>query len=263
MKHIALSLISLLIAINAMAQSTPTTPPSTDGNNKHFYSDIEGYGRVGYSIGGNAPLPMPATIRSLNSYKLQPNVSFGIDAFKPIHGKWGAMVGIHFENKGMHIDADVKNYHMEIVKGGEKLSGVFTGKNNSTATQWMFTAPIQAVCCLRPNLKLKLGPYFSYLTQGKFEGYAYDGYLRVNDPTGERIDMGHDEGERGDYEFNDDMRKFQMGIDLGVDWYFSRRVGVYADLQWGLTGTFKSSFNTIEQTLYPIYGTIGLTYKIR
>ncbi|MBR1934991.1 MAG: PorT family protein [Muribaculaceae bacterium] len=255
MKRVIASIFSLIVTISAFSQNEET--------NKSFYQDIEGYGRVGYNIGGNAPLPMPATIRSLNSYTLQPNVSFGVDAYKPITARWGAMVGIHFENKGMHIDADVKNYHMEIVKGNAKLSGVFTGKNNSRTTQWMFTVPLQAVYCIRPNLKLKLGPYVSYLTQRKFEGYAYDGYLRVNDPTGERIDLGHDDGERGDYEFNGDMRKFQMGLDLGIDWLFARRVGMYADLQWGLTGTFRGDFKTIEQTLYPIYGTIGIMYKIR
>ena len=54
-----------------------------------------------------------------------------------------------------------------------------------------------------------------------------------------------------------------MGLDLGIDWLFARRVGMYADLQWGLTGTFRGDFKTIEQTLYPIYGTIGIMYKIR
>ena len=109
MKRVIASIFSLIVTISAFSQNEET--------NKSFYQDIEGYGRVGYNIGCNAPLPMPATIRSLNSYTLQPNVSFGVDAYKPITARWGAMVGIHFENKGMHIDADVKNYHMEIVKG--------------------------------------------------------------------------------------------------------------------------------------------------
>ena len=36
-----------------------------------------------------------------------------------------------------------------------------------------------------------------------------------------------------------------------------------ADLNWGLSGFFKSSFKTLDQTLYPIYGTIGIAYKIK
>ena len=262
MKHI---IISALIALFAVTTAVAQDDIEIDRSNVKtpFFRDVESYGRLGYNIGGNAPLPMPATIRSLNKFSLQPNLSVGVDVIKPVAKRWGVLVGLHFENKGMHIDADVKNYHMEIVKDGERLEGVFTGKNNTKATEWMFTLPVQGVFNIKPNVRLKFGPYFSYLTQRKFEGYAYNGYLRVDDPTGAKIELGDTEDTRGDYDFNGDMRRFQMGLDLGVDWYFARRLGVYADLAWGLSGTFPGSFKTLEQTLYPIYGTIGLTYKIR
>lgn len=84
--------------------------------------------RLGYSFGGTAPIGMPATIRSLNKYTLQPNYSLGFDVQKELKGPWGLQVGIHLENKGMEIDASVMNYHMAIVRGGESLEGYFTGK---------------------------------------------------------------------------------------------------------------------------------------
>ena len=80
--------------------------------------------RMGYNIGGTAPVGMPATIRSLNSYDLQPNVTIGLDVWKDLWGQWGMMTGIRLENKGMKIDATVKNYHMEMVQGGERLEGM-------------------------------------------------------------------------------------------------------------------------------------------
>jgi hypothetical protein len=40
-------------------------------------------------------------------------------------------------------------------------------------------------------------------------------------------------------------------------------LGFSFDLSWGLTGIHKSDFKTVEQTLYPIYGTIAVTYKLR
>lgn len=251
MKKLLIILFTVVLAAGADAQI------------KDFFKDVEGHGRIGYSIGGNAPIPMPSTIRSLNKYTLQPNLSVGLDACKPVKGRLGIAIGARFENKGMHIDADVKNYHMEIIKGGDKLTGVFTGKNNTKVTAWMFTFPIQCTYNIKPNLRLKLGPYISLLTLKKFEGFAYDGYLRVDNPTGEKVLLGSEEGSRGDYDFNKEMSRSQLGIDLGIDWYFTRRVGVYADLAWGLTGTFPHSFKTLEQTLHPIYGTIGVTYKIR
>ena len=219
-------------------------------------------GRVGYNIGGTAPMGMPATIRALNRFSLTPNITFGLGAYKPIYGRWGAKVGITFENKGMDMDARVKNYHMEIVKGGEVLAGMFTGNVVTRVTQWMFTVPLQVTCDVG-KVRLRCGPYFSYLTGRTFDGWAYDGHLRVDDPTGAKVMLGHDEGERGEYDFSDSMRRLQIGMGIGADWYFMRKFGVWADLNMGFHGVHKSDFRTIEQTLYPIYGAVGITYKIR
>lgn len=46
-------------------------------------------------------------------------------------------------------------------------------------------------------------------------------------------------------------------------WYFHKQWGAFADVSWGFTGIFRKHFDTIEQTLYPIYGTIGVSYKIK
>lgn len=44
----------------------------------------------------------------MNSYSLRPNFTLGVDAFHPFNDKWGIMFGLHFENKGMKVDATVK-----------------------------------------------------------------------------------------------------------------------------------------------------------
>jgi hypothetical protein len=67
---------------------------------------------------------------------------------------------------------------------------------------------------------------------------------------------------RGDFDFDKDMRHMQWGIDAGVDWRFSRRWGVFAELTYGLSGLFKSDFHSV-QTLRPLYGTLGIVYRIR
>ena len=84
-------------------------------------------------------------------------------------------------------------------------------------------------------------------------------YGPVTSRNGEKISIAYLDGE----DFSDDMRKCHVGIALGADYRIGKRIGVYADITWGLNGAFKSSFKTIEQTLYPIYGTIGLTYKLK
>lgn len=219
--------------------------------------------RLGYNLGGTAPIGMPATIRGMNSYDPGWNLSYGFDVQKDIKGAWGVMTGIHLENKGMEVDARVKNYHMTMTQGGEVLTGYFTGNNVVKVEEWLLTVPVLATFKAGNNVKLKLGPYISYVMSRKFEGYAYNGYLREGDPTGPRITLGYTEEQRGNYNFSEDMRRLQFGIDVGADWYFSNRWGAYADLSWGLTGIHKSDFKTIEQTLYPIFGTVGLTYKLK
>ncbi|MBP5561144.1 MAG: PorT family protein [Muribaculaceae bacterium] len=248
MKRIYILMAMVVMALTAMAQTT-------------LLDDMKFYWRLGYGIGGNAPLPMPATIRSLNKFSLQPNMSIGVDANRQIGDHWGILAGIRFENKGMHIDADVKNYHMEIKQGGETLAGYFRGKVDTQITQWMFTVPLQAT--FRVNkVNIKAGPYVSILTAKNFSGYAYDGYLRVDDYTGPKVNLGTEKNERGDYDFSNDMRDLQWGVDVGADWQFSNHFGLYADLQWGVSGTFKKQFTTIEQTLRPIYGIVGISYRI-
>ena len=112
-------------------------------------------------------------------------------------------------------------------------------------------------------MRLKFGPYFSYALNNEFTGYAYDGYLREGDPTGQKVELGHNEGERGDYDFSSDMRHWHFGFDFGADWYFSQRFGAYADVQWGMSGVFRKDFKTIEQTMYPVYATLGVLYKLK
>ena len=112
--------------------------------------------RVAYNIGGTAPIGLPATIRTLHSYTLQPNFSLGIDAYHPLSGKWGFVGGLHFENKGMKIDAGVKNYYMRIVRGGDELKGIFTGNVVTKVDMSLITVPLQATydICDKPPFQV-------------------------------------------------------------------------------------------------------------
>ena len=166
-----------------------------------IFGDLRYMVRLGYSLGGTAPVGMPATIRSLDKYTPTNNTLLGLDAYKPLTEKWGLQAGFHYQNKGMKTDAKVKGYSMEMRRGDES-----------------------------PNLRLKFGPYFSYVLSNNFSGYAYDGYLRVGDPTGDKVELGHVEGERGDYDFTEDLRHWQFGLALGADWFFSNHFGAYAGL---------------------------------
>lgn len=218
--------------------------------------------RAGLSLGGTMPMGMPASIRSLETYKIKFFPQIGIDAEYHLDTHWGIMAGLRLESKGMEIEAKVKNYHTCVVRGGEELEGQFTGRNHTEEQQLLLTVPVSASYNIG-NVRLMAGPYLAFALYRQFEGYASDGYLRVGDPTGAKVDLGTTPTERGSYDFCNKMRRLQYGVNVGADWFVSSKWGVYGNLSWGLCGIHKSSFHSIEQTLYPIYGTLGVTYRIK
>lgn len=218
--------------------------------------------RAGYSIGGTAPMGIPATIRSVESFKLTPNFMLGIDAMYPLTEKLGLQAALHYDIKDMDSEVTTKGYHMKVNMDDDELEGVYTGHVRQKVRQRMLTIPLQLTYELSRQVQLKGGPYLSFLLSKEFSGYAFDGYLRKDNPTGAKVVMGDREGEWATYDFSDDMRSLQFGLTVGVDWTLCRQLGLSADLSWGLTGIHRSDFKTVEQTLYPIYGTIGLFYRI-
>lgn len=251
MKKIRLTAIicTLLLSVSASAEG--------------LFDDVELKARVGYSIGGTAPLSMPATIRSIEAFHLTPNFLAGVDASSTPGSNWGWQVGLFIENKGMDGEVKTKAYRMKVHMDESEMEGYYTGRVRQKVTEWMFTLPVQATYLLSEQVKLKAGPYVSLLFNKDFSGYASDGYLRKDDPTGPKVVMGSKEGEWATYDFSDDMRPLQAGIAAGLEWQMQQRLGLSFDLSWGLTGIHKSDFKTVEQTLYPIYGTIALTYRLK
>lgn len=248
MKKIVFTILIALVAMQASAFE--------------LFDNMTYYLRFGYGIGGTAPMSMPATIRSMDSFKLTPNFSLGLDVHRGITEHWGLSSGLYIENKGMDVASTVKNYSMAFEQGGQRLEGNFTGGVSINVEQWMLTLPLLATYSFNEQWSVHAGPYFSYVRSHKFTGEAYDGYIRIGDPTGAKVEVGSDDSSRGTYDFSDNMRSWQFGMMIGADWHFYKQWGAFVDLTWGASQIFKANFDTIEQQLYPIYGTIGITYKL-
>lgn len=245
-------IIPLLIAIALLAPRSASAQASP----------LQLKARIAYSIGATAPIGIPATIRSIESFTLQPNFSAGVSAGWPLSDRLGLQAALLYEIKDMDGEVTTKGYHMKVRMDNDELEGLYTGHVRQIVRQRMLTIPLQLTCTIGPKVLLKAGPYLSVLLAKDFYGYAFDGYLRKDDPTGLKVVMGDKEGEWATYDFGDDMRSCQVGAAVGADWAVGRRLGLSADLTWGLTGIHRSNFKTVEQTLYPIYGTIGLFYRI-
>lgn len=218
--------------------------------------------RIGYNFGGTSPLSLPASIRSIDAFRPTFSPCIGAEMTIPVvRGQWSVVGGIRLENNGLDAEVTVRGYRMAMVKGNSQISGLFWGHVSQEVSQWMLTVPVSFQLSIS-DFRFRLGPYVSLLVSKEFSGIASDGYLRQGDPTGPKIEIGNKEGEWATYDFSDDMRSLQWGVGIGVDWQMSSRLGLSADLHWGLSCIFQSDFKTVEQTLYPIYGSVGVFWRI-
>ncbi|GFZ39786.1 porin family protein [Bacteroides nordii] len=250
-KKITFILLCLIVATVAQAQ---------EDRNKNILKSLtiglEYRLKAGFNIGGTSPIPLPVEIRKINSYK--PTTAFSIegDVVKTFDNKWGVSAGIRLETKGMETDATVKNYHMKMIASdGGEMEGQWTGGVTTTVKQSLLTVPVLAIYKVSKRWELELGPWFSYVLSGEFFGEAYDGYLRDGDPTGEKANV-----SSATYNFNDDLRRFQCGMQLGAQWRAFSHLNVTANLTWGVVPIFKKDFDTVTFNMFPIYGNIGFGY---
>ena len=218
--------------------------------------------RLGYTVGGTIPTHIGKEIRGINSFNPGLNFALSAEATLPLKGRWSLHSGLRLELGSMDVDSRVKNYDIEVVRGDESLNGIFIGNVRIKTTQRRLSLPLQAQYDFSPEFSLRGGLFMGWLFSRKFWGWAYDGYLREGSPVGPKILMGTEPGDRGDFDFGSNMRHMQWGIDVGADWMFHNRWGMYAELTYGLSGLFKSDFHSV-QTLRPMYGSLGIIYHIR
>lgn len=217
--------------------------------------------RMGYNLGGTSPLPLPEEIRSLDSYKPGLPLSFEANFIKRFdeENKWGLLFGVKVETKAMETKATVKNYGMEIFgDNGERVAGRWTGGVQTNVENYYLTFPVLGTYKVHPRTNIKAGVFLSYVMRSKFDGYVYEGYLRNGNPTGEKVEFSN--GRTASYDFSGNLRKFQWGAQVGVDWKAFKHLKLYADLTWGLNDIFSNDFNTITFSMYPIYLNLGVGY---
>lgn len=235
-----------------------------DRNHGIIWSSLQGLEysvKAGFNIGGTSPVPLPEEIREITGYKpticlaIEGDITKWFDEGK----KWGMVLGLRLEDKGMQANARVKNYSMEIIgDGGERLKGNWTGGVKTKVKNSYFSVPVLAAYRVSPRVKLSAGPYMSFRTSGDFSGHVYDGYLREGNPTGTKVEF--KDNKIATYDFSKDLRNFQWGVQAGVEWRAFKHLNVNADLEWGVNDIFKSDFQTITFAMYPIYLNVGFGY---
>lgn len=212
---------------------------------------------AGFNVGGTSPLPLPSEIRAIDSYN--PTMCLSIEGAvqkRFDNSRWGALVGLRLETRGMKTDATVKNYHMEMTAhDGGYMEGAWTGHVKTKVRNTYLTVPILATYAINDRWQVSAGPYLSWMYDGEFSGSAYDGYIRHHDPTGERAEV-----SEATYDFSDDLRHFQWGAQIGGEFKAYKHLSVNVNLLWGFNSIFPSDFESVTFDMYPIYANIGFSY---
>ncbi len=251
-------------------QNTPVEPSEraeqitarpSDSDNNLIRAALKGWHLrlgAGFNVGGAAPFPMPREIRHINSYNPLLNIAIEGNVVKNFgNSPWGISVGVRLERKGMETDATVKNYHMEAVNadGSGRINGAWTGHVKTKLDNTYITFPIVGTYDISQRWQVSAGLFLAYRTSGSFTGEAHDGYIRDQNPTGEKAEV-----TRATYDFSSSLRRFHWGIQAGGQFKAYKHLAVKADLQWGVNGIFPADFESVTFALYPIYATFGFAY---
>ena len=220
--------------------------------------------RAGYTLGGTTPLPLPAEVRSIDAFSPKGGFTVGFDGYRMFSRRWGLNLGMHLFYEGFHTSAEVKNYRMSLTMDGNTLSGYFTGTDITNTSMWGMTFPLTATFALSPRWSVSAGPYFSTYFHQTFSGKVYDnkngvGYLRVDTPTGEKVNM--DRNNPATYDFADHMLQWNGGVEICFDWKAMRHMNVFGKLDWGLSNIWESDFEAVAFKMYPMYATLGVAYR--
>ena len=139
------------------------------------------------------------------------------------------------------------------------MEGLWTGGVKTKAKMSLLTIPVLGVYKINERWKVSAGPYFSYLMDGDFNGNVYEGHLRTPDATGSKVIF---EGDNiATYDFSNELRNFQWGIQAGGEWKAYKHLTLHADLTWGLNDIFNKGFETVAFSMYPIYLNFGFGYQ--
>lgn len=246
-KYALLSVFGLFFALNLNAQAL---------EQGKFRVDAE----VGTKIGGASPLGLPVEIRKINGFKPALPFFVGVKVAYGIDDKWGVRSGLIFEGKGMKTEATVKGYKTSFNADedpSQNVRGYYYGDITTNVENLYFTIPVMATYQLNPSWSLQAGPYVSMAVQRKFYGMATDGYIRDEEPTGEKVGI-----VDAAYDFKSQIRKVDVGMSVAGKYDFAKRYYATAQFDYGFNSIMKTGFESISFNMHNIFMNIGVGVRV-
>lgn len=247
-----------LLSLNIIAQNS---------NNNDKKKNLDWYLNIGINIGGSMPVPIPEEVRKIKSYNPKINPHIGLSTVYNLNDKWGIGTEISIGNKGMRVTDEVKYMHTKVLVSDKnsqekrEVDGYFVGRNMTNVSLQYLSLSISGVYSFNEKWEAKLGLYAASVGKTKFTGDVSDGYLRDGEPNGPIVVIEKD--NPATFDFSDNMRDFDAGIIIGGKYNINDRIGAIVNLNWGLTDIFYRDQNPIEFKMQNIYGTFGISYKIK
>ena len=275
-KYIAVAVVCLAtMPVWAQETDVDTPIPVADKWERWGPTSRTGFGfqlKIGYSIGGYSPLPIPREIRQIQKFSPQGGISVGVEGYKMFNRRWGLKIGVTLANQGFSTRAEVKNYYTKIVLDGEEQKGWFTGINETSINNWTLTIPVMATLRMSPRWHVSMGPYLQMFLSKNFDAKVHgfpeaeraeDAYLRVDHgdgsgPTQDKNIFGPE--KEATTSLGKDMVFCTAGVELLFDWKITKHIGAFGKLDWGFTSIFPGDYDTVRFKMFPIFGTIGGAY---
>lgn len=216
---------------------------------------------AGFNFGATTPSSIPNEIRKIEAWWPQFSTQLGYNFIYHVNEKWGVGSGILLDNKGMGTKVKAKYVHTRVEYQGDILTGYFVGMNKTEVKMSYVTVPVFATYTFNEKWRVRIGGYASYAYSTTFRGDVYDGYLRVDDPTGEKIEF-EKGGNKASFDFSDDVRTFDLGLVIGGEMKINHKFNLYGNLNWGLRPIFSKEKRVMDFDMYNIYFALGLAYNL-
>ena len=157
------------------------------------------------------------------------------------------------------MSAEAKVYQMFTQANVEdaEVSGYFTGYNETKINATYLAVPLLISYSPSQKWNFDAGMFVAIKIQGHFSGAVKDGYIRIGEPTGDRVEVGYET-----FDFSDQVNPLSYGLLFAAERNINDHWSAWFDLSWALNSAMKSSFNGLEYKMYNIYGFLGASYKL-
>lgn len=216
---------------------------------------------LSFNFGATSPVPLPATVRKINSWRPGSNLSAGYEGLYRFHKSWSLGFGAKLDFRGMTVKNEVLYMKTQITvlsgSSSGSFDGYFSGKTKTEIKNAYILVPLYLAYKISPKYRFKLGAYIAYMFHSQFSGVVYDGYIRNGTPVGDKITI-----NEATFDLSTQQNMLDYGLLFGAQQYLHGRISLIENFTWGLNPILESSSKAMDFKMYNIYLSLGLAYRL-